>query len=189
MKLKSVRLLPAVGAVSIGAGVLLWYMGDYVVVRIISAALGTILLALSFMVGRSSVRYERLIQVSGTVLGVLLWIGAILIPTLTDRGSSWNEAVRAARVLQALTSKNAQYATFHQGSFALDLERLGFGAPIGRSYILTYKPVEGENNIVRHYTVQAAPQGTYWISLYTDETGVVRFSKTGPADLNSPPLF
>lgn len=187
-RLRALTLLLVAATCSTVAGIVLWYEGDQLIVRVSSAVAGGVAVVLTFVASRAFASHARPIRAIGIVLGIPLCAGAIVMPTLTDRGS-WNEAAKAGHILKKLAIRNEQYATLHNGNFASDLGKLGGEGSIGRSYRLTYEPIPDGTGAVRRYRLRAAPVGTYWINLYADETGVVRFNSSGPADRDSPRLF
>jgi hypothetical protein len=141
-----------------------------------------------FKAGRIFGRNPGAFRVCGAILAVLLIVWFVIAPQWTDRGSSWNESVRAARLLQTIVQNNQEYAREHGGSFAYRLSQLTSRAVAGDSYTIVYAPVVDRDHVVRHYRLCAVPLGRYRFRLYTDETGVIRRSETGPADKNSPAL-
>jgi hypothetical protein len=187
-KLKVAVLLVFAGAASAGAGILLWYQADLATSRVLSIFVGAIAVVTVFKAGRILGRNSGAFHVCGAILAVLLVVWFVIAPQRTDRGSSWNEAVQAARLLRAIVQKNQEYAREHGGSFAYRLSQLTSNAVVGNSYTIVYSPIVDLDHVVRHYSIQAVPLGTYRFRLYADETGVIRRSETGPADKNSPAL-
>lgn len=177
-------LLLVTGAASAATGILVWCQDDWR----LAAVLGALALALIFRSSRYLSNWGRLVRLCGVFLGILMAV-VFIDPTIwTDRISSFNQAVKAGRVLQSIVKKNQEYAIAHRGSFARRLGELTNGMVVGASYTIVYSPVEDSDHVIRHYSLRAVPLGTYWIRLYVDETGVVRHSDTGPADKNSPTL-
>jgi len=187
-KLKVAVLLVLACAASAGAAVLLWHQADLATSRVLSILLGTISVVMVFKAGRIFGRNPEAFRVCGAILAVLLIVWFVIAPQRTDRGSSWNEAVRAARLLQTIVQNNQEYAREHGGSFAYRLSQLTSRAVVGNSYTIVYAPIQDRDHLVRHYSLRAVPLGTYRFRLYADETGVIRRSETGPADQKSPPF-
>jgi|SRR5208282_4123894 len=177
-------LLLITGAASAATGFLLWLQGDW----LLAVALEALALALAFRSSRYFNRWRRVIRLSAIAFGILTAVAFINPILWSERTSSFNQAIRAAGILQNLVKRNQEYATSHGGSFARRLDELTGTAVVGQSYTIVYSPVEDPDHVIRHYSLRAAPLPTYWIRLYADETGVIRRSDTGPADRNSPAL-
>jgi hypothetical protein len=177
-------LLLGAGAASAATGIQLWCQGDW----LLPTVLWALALALVYRSSRYLNQCGRGVRLCGTGLGILIVVGFIAAPQWTDRGSSWNEAARAARILQHLVSENENYALAHRGSFARRVGELTGTEVVGQSYTIVYSPIEDADRVIRHYSLRAVPLGTYWIRLYADETGVIRHNDAGPADRKSPPF-
>lgn len=150
--------------------------------------------------------------ITGLVLGYaglailpLLIIAAIAIPNLLRSRMAANEASAVGSlhtVNTACVTYEAEYISFPR-SFAnlgpgarpsaesaeLIDETLASGRKSG--YVFTYKPGPAADGKISTYTVRAdpiAPGSTGVRHLFTDQTAVIRFSMTGPADENSTPI-
>jgi hypothetical protein len=189
MKPAAFVMLSLATAATIGLGTLLWYAASDPQVLALSVVMAA---AIIFLVYRSSkffARQGRSVRIFAVVLGVLLCLSIMCAPRFTDRRSNWNEAVKAVRLLQEIVKANERYAAVHQGTYARDLADLHAKTSIGRSYTIVYEPMEHQDPTIRHYALRGVPGENYAISIYTDETGVIRMSENGPANRNSGVIF
>jgi len=190
MNTKAIAGAVVIGSVAgtVGIFLLLWYAADRPVVLVLYITLGGGIVSIVYRASKSFVQ-QRSARMIAAGLGVLLALGVIGAPVRTDRGSSWNEAMKAARVLKTIVHQNEEYAMLHQGSFAHNLAELGITSTIGKVYTIKYNVMEDEHHIVRRYNILATPENRYQISLYASENGIVRYSSNGNADESSSPLF
>jgi hypothetical protein len=189
MKLTAYVMMSIAAAGTVGLGILLWYNANDA--RALGLCVG-IAAAIVFLVYRSSKFFgvrERSLRILAVIVGIFLCLGIATAPRFTDRGSSWNEAVKTMQMLRKIMKANEEYAAVHQGSFAPSLADLHETTSIGRLYTTVYEPMEDQDRVIRHYTLRGVPGKNYWISIYADETGVVRINENGPANRNSRAIF
>lgn len=184
-KIIAAILLCIEAAAATTVAMLLWHLGNQPKVLVVTGFIGIGMIALLFIYGRLVPQRAGAAIIAAGLLGCILLLSIIAAPRLSDRRSSWNEAVRAMTIVQDIVAANRQYAPSHQGSFARSLTDLEKPSTLGNSYSLTYEAAEDHDHVVRHYSIRAIPGKNYWISIYADETGVIRINENGPADKNS----
>lgn len=154
------------------------------------------------------------VAIAGLVLGYLgiafipfiLIIAAIAIPNLLRARIAANEA-SAVGSLRTINTACVTYATSYN-TFPPSLSSLGpSGEPSASAaglidtllangqksgYVLTYEAGSPEDGLVKTYAARADPltPGTTGMRhFYTDQSGVIRFSRDGPANDSSDPLL
>lgn len=147
------------------------------------------------------------------VVAIILVIAAIAIPNLIRSRMAANEASAAESIRMINTAEAAYYSAYPTQGYSNLLTDLGgaspctaatinaacvldtvvsnaTGAASGKSgYFFTYTPVGAAP--VSQYTILGTPVGvgvSGQRQFFTDETYVIRYSTTGPANVTSPPL-
>jgi type IV pilus assembly protein PilA len=155
----------------------------------------------------------RGLAITGLVFGYaglsfipVLIIAAIAIPNLIRAKIAANEASAVGSV--RLTNMACVRYLTQYNSFPQTLADLGpstqpsarganlIGAALASGqktgYGFTYEPGPEENGMVRTYTLHADPINpgtTGFRHFFADQTAVIRLSRDGPADENSPPIM
>jgi type IV pilus assembly protein PilA len=149
------------------------------------------------------------------VVAIILIIAAIAIPNLLRSRMAANEASATESIRMINTAEAAYYTAYPSQGYSNLLTDLGgagpclaatitaacvldnavanaTGAGSGKSgYFFTYTPVAGGGGPVSQYTILGTPVSvgnTGLRQFFTDESYVIRFSTTGPANVNSPGL-
>jgi prepilin-type N-terminal cleavage/methylation domain-containing protein len=149
------------------------------------------------------------------VVAIILVIAAIAIPNLLRSRMAANEASATESIRMINTAEAAYYTAYPSQGYSNLLTDLGgagpclaatitaacvldnavsnaTGAGSGKSgYFFTYTPVAGGGGPVSQYTILGTPVSvgsTGQRQFFSDESYVIRFSTTGPANVNSPGL-
>jgi hypothetical protein len=164
--------------------------------------------------GRGRALAGLLLGYTGLLVPTPLLIALVLIPNLDKLGGKSLVTTGEASVVGSLKTLNiAQqaYASAYEGSFGPSLAALGPGPnekidashaglisselAAGKlaAYRLRYRPGRADpqhSNAITHYELVAEPEeaGSGRPSYYTDESGVIRRSTSGPANRDSPPV-
>jgi hypothetical protein len=89
--------------------------------------------------------------------------------------------------MRSIVQENQKYAATHGGSFARRLSELDDREVVESAYTIIYRPIESQDHVIGHYTLRALPVGGWWMRLYADESGIIRWSDNGPAGPDSHP--
>jgi len=149
------------------------------------------------------------------VVAIILVIAAIAIPNLLRSRMAANEASAVESMRMINTAEAAYTAAFPTQGYSNLLADLGGASPCtavsmtsscfldnvlasagssagGKSgYYFTYAPTASGGGPISQYTIlgtPVSPGNTGLRQFFTDETYVIRFSTTGAANVNSPPL-
>ena len=157
--------------------------------QVTAAILGMLALALVllFRCARYLRRWGRAIRIMATALATVLAMMVIYDSEVYDRRSTASLAAETAGVMKSIVQENQRYAATHGGSFARRLSELDDREVVESAHTITYRPIESQGPVVRHYTLRALPVGRWWMRLYVDESGVIRWSDNGPAGPKSHP--
>jgi len=149
------------------------------------------------------------------VVAIILVIAAIAIPNLLRSRMAANEASAAESMRMINTAEAAYYSAYPNQGYSNLLTDLGGASPCGAitttaaclldsvlsnatgagtgksGYFFTYTPVAAGAGPVSQYTILGTPVSVGSSGLrqyFTDESYVIRFSTTGPANVNSAPI-
>jgi type IV pilus assembly protein PilA len=136
------------------------------------------------------------------VVLLVLAVVAVPIPKITHSQLAADESAALASFREISAAEQAYGSTHPDLGFAPDLTSLASTEEAGRKtvdqgvasgrkdgYIFLYKPGERMNGAIRSYTLSAIPEvvgKTGQRRFYSDESGEVRYSASGPADATSP---
>jgi hypothetical protein len=185
MKIIALAMLTIAGAVTIG--LFMFLLNAIISGRVI--VMSAVLILAIFILTLKAAQQLEWRKPSGkafmVVLAIISCAAIACFPRYTDHGSNWNEAVKAIHLVQRIVKSNERYALAHQGSFAPDIKTLHEEISMIPSYTIIYEPSEDKDHLFRHYILRCVPDANHWISIYTDETGIVRESEHEPASKNS----
>ncbi len=143
------------------------------------------------------------------VVAIILIIAAIAIPNLIRSRIAANESAAVASCRNIVTAQ-VVYASSYGIGYSNTLLQLGSpagGAPdpngadliddtlaagVKHGYNYTYVPIDANGDgFVEAFTLSASPINPGFTGeryFFTDQTGVIRADRAGPADVNDPPI-
>jgi type IV pilus assembly protein PilA len=141
-------------------------------------------------------------------IAIVLIIAAVAIPNLMRARIAANEAsaVGSLRTINtAAITYRTQFNHYPEGLASMGPAVAGVGPEFGaglidetlasgrkNGYVFTYHVIDSKNSgTLDDYEITARPFSPHtdgWKSFYSDSSGVVRVSRSGPADKDSPPI-